>query len=55
MGLSYDVRVLGVSSGLPINFSFHAEYTFDPLNNGCCIHRHVQRLVVHRLACILGG
>ena len=56
MGLSYDVRVRGTVSGLPIDFGFHAEYTFAPLDNGgCCIHRRVQDLIVHRLACILGG
>ena len=54
-GLCYDVRVRGVASGLPIDFSFHAEYTFDPLPDGCRIRRHVQDLVVHRLRCILGG
>ena len=32
MGLSYDVRVRGTVSGLPIDFGFHAEYTFAPLD-----------------------
>ena len=54
-GLCYDVRVRGVASGLPIDFSLHVEYTFDPLPDGCRIRRHVQDLVVHRLRCILGG
>ena len=34
LGLSYDVHVRGVASGLPIDFSFHVDYNFSASNSG---------------------
>ena len=59
--LHYNVRVQGASSGMPIDFSFHAHYQFrsysadEPHHGGCSIVRSIDNFrAAGRCSCLVG-